>query len=120
MEKRKRLLGKHEPRAEMGDVRPVEENYLGSSYCERVFHEYKFISNDMLVEEDNEEYIMKGAYGLLGFNTASKIKKKRTAVKHYIKYQTGRFREYFVASVKKGVMQGTRLGKKFVEVLLAD
>ena len=112
LEEKQKILEKHKSTASELELSVVEENHLGTSYCERVFHEYKFISNDMLEEEDNEESIMKGAYDLLGFNTASKIKKKRTAVKNYIKYQTGRFREYFVASVKKGVMQGSRLGKK--------
>lgn len=112
LEEKQRLLEKHKSTAEEIELTRLEEGHLGTTYCERVFHEYKFISNDMLVEEDNEDSIMRGAYELLGFTTKSRINKKRTAVKNYIKYQTGRFREYFVSSVKKGVIQGSRLGKR--------
>ena len=111
LEERQRLVEKHSSSSEKVDLTNYEANYLGTSYCERVFHEYKYVSNEMLMEEDKEDSIMKGAFVLLRFDTADLRKKKRLAVRTLIKYQTGRFREYFVSSVKKSVLHGEDLGK---------
>lgn len=108
MEERQEKLRKHRSSSDKMDLNETEKNELGTSFCENVFHQWKYVTNDMLMDEESEDSIMKVAFKRLKLDTAEAKKKKKNAVKTYIKFQTGRFREYFISCVKRAVVEKLR------------
>ena len=64
-------------------------------WCSSLFHNYKYITDAMLVDETRTTSIMTQAFDRLSFHTELLRSQKREAVKKFLKRRVGRARDFF-------------------------